>query len=483
MARNGSGVYTPPAANYPAVSGTLIEAADRNAIDADIATALTNSLAVNGESVVTANIPMAGNKLTGLGAATARTDAASIATIQDGTGVYSGTVGGTADVITITPSPAIAAYAAGQLFSFIASGANTTNVTVNVSGLGAKAVTKNGATALAAGDIPSGFLATVRYDGTRFQLVGAKDAFTGGNVANATTFSSSVTVTGATDLNGALTIDGGATATTDITMTAATVKLAKGADVASAGALPLITDGNYFDVTGTTSITSMNTMGVGTQIVLHFDGALILTHHATDLILPSGANITTAAGDEAGFIEYATGDWRCVYYTKATGRALVSDGTSFSSNNTTTGGTAIEFTSVIPSTANEFTISFKGFSTSGASPFILQVGVGGVYVTTGYEGWGANMNGAAISGASVTSGFPLGNVPTAGANYAGYVTFRKASGNIWNAVGGLGSGSSVALQGWGGIDAGGVVDSIRFTTTGGANTVDANGGVIVSWRT
>lgn len=323
MPRNGSGVYQPPAANYPAVSGTTITAANRNGVDADIATALTNSLAVNGESVVTANIPMSGNKLTGLGAATARTDAASIATIQDGTGVYSGTVGGTADVITITPSPAITAYAAGQLFSFIASGANTTNVTINVNGLGAKAVTKNGTTALAAGDIPSGFVVTIRYDGTRFQLVGAKDAFTGGTVANATTFGSSLTVTGATDLNGALTIDGGATATTDITMSAATVKLAKGADVASATALPLITDGNYFDVTGTTTITSMNTMGVGTQITLHFDGALTLTHHSTDLVLPSGANITTAAGDEATFIEYASGDWRCVNYQKADGTPVV----------------------------------------------------------------------------------------------------------------------------------------------------------------
>jgi hypothetical protein len=182
MPRNGSGVYSPPAANYPAVSGTLITAANRNAVDADLATALTGSIAVNGESVVTANIPMSGNKLTGLGAATARTDAASLANIQDGTGVYVGTVGGTADVITLTVSPAIASYVAGQSFAFIASGANTTNVTVNVSGLGAKAVTKNGSTALVAGDIASGALITITYDGTRFQLiaVGNLATFAGG---------------------------------------------------------------------------------------------------------------------------------------------------------------------------------------------------------------------------------------------------------------------------------------------------------------
>ena len=92
------------------------------------------------------------------------------------------------------------------------------------------------------------------------------------------------------------------------------LKLAKGADVASANALTLGTDGNYFDITGTTAITSIGTLGIGTLIGLHFDGILTLTHHSTNLILPGGANITTAAGDEAWFEEYDTGKWRCVNY-------------------------------------------------------------------------------------------------------------------------------------------------------------------------
>jgi hypothetical protein len=91
----------------------------------------------------------------------------------------------------------------------------------------------------------------------------------------------------------------------------------KGADVASASTLTLGDDGNYFDVTGTTAITSIATVGVGTVIKLHFDGILTLTHHATDLILLGGANITTAAGDEAEFVEYAAGDWRCTNYQRA----------------------------------------------------------------------------------------------------------------------------------------------------------------------
>lgn len=94
----------------------------------------------------------------------------------------------------------------------------------------------------------------------------------------------------------------------------------KGADIASANALVLGSDGNYFDVTGTTTITSIGTMGVaGFEATLQFDGILTLTHHATDLVLPGGANITTAAGDEAEFKEYEADKWRCTNYTKASG--------------------------------------------------------------------------------------------------------------------------------------------------------------------
>tara|TARA_B100000745_G_scaffold277024_1_gene207267 strand:+ start:19 stop:963 length:945 start_codon:yes stop_codon:yes gene_type:complete len=111
----------------------------------------------------------------------------------------------------------------------------------------------------------------------------------------------------------------------DLSCNSSQIQWSKGADVASATALVLLTDGNYFDVSGTVTITSFNTTAVGTQIKLHFDAACILTHHASDLILPSGANITTAAGDEAEFIEYASGDYRCTSYTKASGKPVITD--------------------------------------------------------------------------------------------------------------------------------------------------------------
>lgn len=97
----------------------------------------------------------------------------------------------------------------------------------------------------------------------------------------------------------------------------------KGADVASTAALPVLTDGNFFDVTGTTTITSINTIGVGAVIYLQFDSALTITHHSTDLVLPEGRSITTKTGDIATFLEYASGDWMLIGYSRNRGEELV----------------------------------------------------------------------------------------------------------------------------------------------------------------
>lgn len=96
----------------------------------------------------------------------------------------------------------------------------------------------------------------------------------------------------------------------------AKVQFAKGADVASAATLTLGDDGNYFDITGTTTVTSIAALGTGTVVKLHFDASLTLTH-SSSLVLPAGANIVTGAGDEAEFVAAGLGVWRCTNYQKA----------------------------------------------------------------------------------------------------------------------------------------------------------------------
>ena len=99
---------------------------------------------------------------------------------------------------------------------------------------------------------------------------------------------------------------------------------AKGTDIASAGTANIgAATGNLVHITGTTTITALGTVQAGTRRKVVFDGALILTHNATSLILPTGANITTAAGDTAEFISEGSGNWRCTGYLRASGEPLV----------------------------------------------------------------------------------------------------------------------------------------------------------------
>lgn len=84
----------------------------------------------------------------------------------------------------------------------------------------------------------------------------------------------------------------------------------KGADIISANALTLADDGNYWDITGTTSITSLSTKPAGTVIKLQFDGALTIVHDASALALSGGVSYLTAAGDIFEFISEGSGNWR-----------------------------------------------------------------------------------------------------------------------------------------------------------------------------
>lgn len=83
------------------------------------------------------------------------------------------TTTGSANAYVLTTGLSLAAYVAGQSFDIKASFSNTSTATINVDALGAKAITKNGTTVLASGDIVSGNIYRISYDGTQFQLVGA----------------------------------------------------------------------------------------------------------------------------------------------------------------------------------------------------------------------------------------------------------------------------------------------------------------------
>jgi archaellum component FlaF (FlaF/FlaG flagellin family) len=95
----------------------------------------------------------------------------------------------------------------------------------------------------------------------------------------------------------------------------------KGSNIASAATTDIgAATGRFVHITGTTTITALGTKTAGVEREVIFDGALILTHNATSLILPGAANITTAAGDAATFVSEGAGNWRCINYQRgATG--------------------------------------------------------------------------------------------------------------------------------------------------------------------
>jgi hypothetical protein len=176
MPRNGSGTFnriydwTTDQAN-----GINCEA-DRMDEEFDgIATALSNSIAIDGQTTITANIPFNSKKITGLANGSARTDSIALGQVQDNTYGTLGTLGGSADTYTASPSPAITAYATGSEFNLKVNATNTGASTLNVSAVGAKNIKKyDGAGSkvdLEAGDLQQDQYYKVIYDGTDFILL------------------------------------------------------------------------------------------------------------------------------------------------------------------------------------------------------------------------------------------------------------------------------------------------------------------------
>lgn len=191
---------------------------------------------------------------------------------------FCGTAGGTANALTFTPGTALASYT-GALLEGIINVANTTEAMVaNVSGLGNKNIKQNfKGTKVdpAIGMFQAGMNALFEYDGTDLVVVNAPWDSQASDIA-----------------------------------AAATVALAS-------------TTGNFANLTGAGGpVTAITGLTKGRRMLFKHTGVHTLTNSGT-LVLLSGANIVTAAGD----ISEWTTDGTNVYmtrYERASGSALVS---------------------------------------------------------------------------------------------------------------------------------------------------------------
>lgn len=175
MAFNGSGTFVRLYNWVNHKAANIKVRADRMDAEMDgMATGLSTCLTKDGQTTVTANLPMANFRHTGVGNATARTDYAAAGQVQDGKLNWVA-AGGTSDAITATYSPAITALVDGQICCVRAGAANTTTTpTFSPNTLTARTITKNGNQALVAGDIyGSGHELILRYrlSDTKWELL------------------------------------------------------------------------------------------------------------------------------------------------------------------------------------------------------------------------------------------------------------------------------------------------------------------------
>lgn len=292
-----------------------------------------------------------------------------------------GTVAGTADAITLTTSATftIQSLATGIVLAFKAGAANTGAATINVDALGAKAIRRQGDTALSANDIVSGGVYLLRYDTAYNSAAGAWILLNPTVSSSISAASTTETLTGS-DAVKYLTADGLA------------ALWEKGADIASASTIS-IGEGGYFHVTGTTTITDIDFAVAknGRWATLVFDGVLTLTHNATTMVLPGGASITTAAGDSCLVYQDNGDNVRVMAYQRADGTALVQNAQPIPSSSTFPVGSVI-----LARQTSGGTIS-DGSTTSGANIATAVASTSGVLATGGTQtGTWANRSGASV---------------------------------------------------------------------------------------
>ncbi|AUN33305.1 hypothetical protein C0V82_23320 (plasmid) [Niveispirillum cyanobacteriorum] len=193
-----------------------------------------------------------------------------------------------------------------------------------------------------------------------------------------------------------------------------------GVDLISAASLSLPAVGDYFRVTGTTSIAALSARGVGRRVLLRFMSPLQLTHNSTSFALLGASNIAVTTNDLAAFASDDGTNWRMIWYSRASGQPLAMPGSLLIGTPTVVGSAVgqIDFTG-IDSTFDDYELVGHGikFLNNGSSlAFDYRVGA---------STWGGPQNGMAIqltNSAGITSGAWSGAIVSSQSNAAGSIS-------------------------------------------------------------
>jgi hypothetical protein len=173
MPRNGSGTYNLPSGN-PVVSYTVIRAQWANLTMSDIATALTGSIARDGQSAPTANLPMAGFRFTNVGAGASLTDLARVSQVQDGSLLRcSAEAMPSSDAYTANLPFGTTSFGNGQVIVLTFPSANTTSsVTLNLNSGGARPILRQDGSAIQPGDCRAGVPSQLIWNTSAWLVLG-----------------------------------------------------------------------------------------------------------------------------------------------------------------------------------------------------------------------------------------------------------------------------------------------------------------------
>jgi len=333
--------------------------------------------------------------------------------------IVGGPNGGAVNAYTLTPTPPLPSYVDNMSIVFSPVIANTGPVTMNVSGLGAVSLQSVSGAPLVANDLIPGQRYRATFDGTNFRLFSITK-----NYVDQLAFSSALPAQTVGFLRSTGTVASFGTKHTGYAQDEV-----RGADIPSASTVNLETaTGNLVHITGTTTINAV-TLDSGAEREVVFDGILTLTNSAS-LILPTGANLTTAAGDVVTFRGEPSNVVRVTKYTRADGKPLattplgdheviVHTGNGFGSTNTK----IRRFTTTLTSIGTA--ITYADSATNGGTFTINETGLYSVFYGDSSAG-GSLEVGISQNSNQLTTNIDSINI----ANRLGWITATSA--NQWN---------------------------------------------------
>lgn len=206
----------------------------------------------------------------------------------------------------------------------------------------------------------------------------------------------------------------------------------KGADVASATTVTVGTDGDYADITGTTGPIGTFTVAAGRTFTYQFDAAPTVTHSAT-IALAGAVDFVAAAGDRVTFFAVAANT--VVEVSRTTVAAASSGGFTLGTEQATTSGTGVTFSS-IPEGTTMIVINFEGVSSTGTANMLVTIGDSGGLESSGYVSLSQGSETSSFQMVSSTAAFVIMDKVGGASTMSGsmILTLKDATNFTWDSV-------------------------------------------------